>query len=59
VIAVPHRDLRQMVHLRGSAEIPGVSHYRSQNFIVINKIVGFVFMLCAETDFSWGVWGGG
>jgi len=48
VLAVPHRDLRQMVRLRGSAEIPGVSHYRFQNFIVINKIVGFVFMLCAR-----------
>jgi len=42
-----------MVQLGGSAEIPGGSHYRSQNVIVINKIVGFVFMLCVETDFSW------
>jgi len=59
VLAAPHRDLRQIVRLGGSAEIPGGSHYRSQNFIVINKIVGFVFMLCVETDFSWGGGGSG
>lgn len=34
----------------GSAEIPGGSHNRFQNFIVINKIVGYVFILCGVTS---------
>jgi hypothetical protein len=36
----------------GSAEIPGGSHNRFQNFIVINKIVGYVFILCGVTSNS-------
>jgi hypothetical protein len=56
VLAEPHRDyLWQMIRLRGSAEIPRGSHYHFQNFIVINKIAEFVFMLCVETDVSWRV----
>jgi hypothetical protein len=53
VLAVSRHDLWQMVRLGGSDEIPRGSHHHFQNFIVINKIVGFVFMLCDETNNSW------